>query len=495
MVRRAAGDDFKGSAPASKQALSRQGPGVREPMRIWLLGPDARCGHVNRRWREFRGRTAEQEVQAGWIDGVHPGDLDQFMIAYRSAFEARSPLQLRFRFRRTDDSYACVTAEGVPKFLADGNLAGYVCALMEIKTEDSDYGSTGSSHLQSTVADSAHLEGQQRRNGGLDSSEELLQQLDDCADPVVVLDGRGRAVYCNKAFRAWVAKAAPSGASGGAVGPQAKGRALARAESLCSDRAIKCVAEVQAWLSSLSDFQKMCVSAEPISLGGEQMIAFSILGTIEASEGRTLGQSFLHDLVNAVGGLQMLIDLLVDGPSRKERIEYIKLLQLSMNRLLSQIDARMMLQDAAPVQTVCNVHDVLEEVLNRHRRHPLARSPRIRYAENVPESAMALCEEKFLVEVLDNMMRNVIEDTSEGVVVVLECRRINTEFEFRFKRAFSPKRIGTGVPARGLNFVSEQWKSNAMVSSDAILSIRYPVANATDIASSRAASHNKTCAS
>jgi signal transduction histidine kinase len=396
------------------------------------------------------------------------------MIGYRSAFEARSPLQLWFRFRRTDDSYAFVTAEGVPKFLADGNLAGYVCALREIKTEDSDNGST---------------DGRRRRNRALGSPEKLLQHLDASADPVVVLNHRGRAVYCNEALRALAAKAAPGGAPDGAarVDPRAKGRVLARASD--------CIGVVQAWLSSVSDFRNIRISANPISLGGERMIAFSILDTIEASEGRSLGRAFLHDLLNAVGGIQMLIDLLLEGTSRKERIEYIRLLQLSMNRLLSQIDARMMRHDTETKQTVCNVHEVLEEVLNRHRRLPLAISPRIRYAENVSESAMVLCDGRFLVELLDNMMRNVIEDTNEGVVVELECRRIDTEFEFSFKRALSPKRIRTSVRAQGFNLVPEQWKDNAMVSSEAILSIRYPAAKAADIASSRAASHNKTHAS
>ena len=499
MLRRVTGDRaFKASSPASEQSMNGQGPWVCEPMTIWLFGRDALCGNVNRRWREFRGRTTEQELQVGWTEGVHPGDLDQLMISYRFAFEVRSPLQLRFRFKRTDDSYACVTAQGVPKFLADGNLAGYVCALTEIKMEDSDAGSTESSHIQSTVPDLAQSKGPHRRNTGLDLAEEPLRILDASSDPVVVFDSCGRAVYCNGAFRALAAQAAPSGASGGlATGaPRAKGRALPHAGSLCSDRGSNCMAEVRAWLSSGSDFRNMRVSAEPVSIGGERMIAFSILETIEASEGRTLDSAFLHDLMNAVGGIQMLIDLLMEGTSRKERIEYIRLLQLSMNRLLSQIDTRRMMQyNTAPMQSVCNVHDVLEEVLNRHRRHPQARHTRIRYAVNVPQSAMALGDGRFLVGVLDNMMRKVIEDTSEGVMVELGCRRINTEFEFGFKMVFPRKRIHKGARARGFNFVSEPRKGKAMVSSDAILSIRFPAADAFGIASSRAASSNEKYAS
>lgn len=476
--------------------MSAEGNGVREPMMIWLFGPDAQCGNVNRRWLEFRGRTVEQELQAGWTEGVHPEDLDELMIAYRSAFEARCLLELRFRFRRTDDSYVFVTGEGVPKFLAGGKLAGYVFALTEIRTADSDDGSSGSSHIQSTPPDSVPLEGQAGRNTGLESSEKLLQQLAASVDAVVVLDSHGHAVYCNEAFQRLAARAVPSGASDVAVkpGPRANGRALARSGSPWPNRDIDCAAEVQAWLSSVSDFRNMRVSAEPISIGGERMIAFSILDTIEAGESRTLGRAFLHDLLNAVGGIQMLIDLLMEGASRKERIEYIRLLQLSLNRLLSQIDQRRtMLQDTGAMPSVCNVHDVLEEVLNRHRRQPLV--IRIAYVGEVPESAMALCDGRFLVGMLDNMMRKVIEGTSQGDVVELECRRIHTEFEFRFKRAFSPKRIRKVVGTREINFVSEQWKGAAMVSPDAILSIRYPVANATDIASSRAASHNKKCAS
>jgi len=365
MVGRAAGDQsFTKSSRASGKQMAGRGPRVCGAMTIWLLGPDAQCGNVNRPWLDFRGRTAEQELQRGWTEGVHPGDLDQLMIAYRSAFQVRSPLHLRFRFRRTDDSYARVTAEGIPEFRADGNLAGYVCALTEIKTIYCDDGATGSGNIQSTVPDLAHSERHCWGNRGFDSPEEWLRNIYASSGPVFVLDGCGRAVYCNRAFRALAAKAAPNDASGrlATSNRRVKGRALVRAERLRSDRGTDCIAEIRAWLSSSSGFRNMRVSVEPVSFGGERMIAFSILDTIEAGEGRTLESTFLHDLLNAVGCIQMLIDLLMEKTSRKERIEYIKLLQLSMNRLLSQIDARrMMLHDTAPMQSVCNEHDVLEK--------------------------------------------------------------------------------------------------------------------------------------
>lgn len=346
-------------------------------------------------------------------------------------------------------------------------------------TEAQGSGGSIASNRPSTNSELARGKGNGDRS--LNSREELFGQIDRSVDPIVVLDGHGNAVCCNEAFRAIAARSAPASTAGDTpAAERSGGRASARTARLNSNRDVGCAAEIHAWLNSVSDFRNMRVSAEPISIGGERMICFSILDVIEEHEGRSLGRAFLHDLLNAVGGIQMLIDLLMEGSSRKERMEYVRLLQLSLSRLLAGIGEGRILLGGAPVRPVCNVHDVLVELALRYRRNPIASHRRIRIDKNVPECATAFCDRNLLIGVLDNMMRSAIEDTGEGGTIELDCRHIDNEFEFRFKRSSSSKRIGKGLGTREFKLLSARQNDGQPACQDQSLatrSVRYPAAN------------------
>ena len=63
---------------------------------------------------------------SGWLEAVHPEDLDPALGIYVSAFEARLPWSLEYRLRRADGAYRWMLASGVPRYGSDGSFAGYV---------------------------------------------------------------------------------------------------------------------------------------------------------------------------------------------------------------------------------------------------------------------------------------------------------------------------------------------------------------------------------
>jgi len=102
------------------------------PVMIWVTGPDKLCSFVNEVWLQFRGRPIEQEIGNGWVEGVHPEDLDRCVTIYHSAFDARRTFQMEYRLRRADGEYRWVFDSGVPMFSANGQFEGYIGSCLDI---------------------------------------------------------------------------------------------------------------------------------------------------------------------------------------------------------------------------------------------------------------------------------------------------------------------------------------------------------------------------
>jgi PAS domain S-box-containing protein len=96
------------------------------PVLIWMAGPDKLCDWFNRPWLAFTGRTLEQEAGNGWLEGVHPDDLDGFLETYAAAFDARQPFSLEYRLRHHDGEYRWLLDNGTPRFGPGGELSGYI---------------------------------------------------------------------------------------------------------------------------------------------------------------------------------------------------------------------------------------------------------------------------------------------------------------------------------------------------------------------------------
>jgi PAS domain S-box-containing protein len=102
------------------------------PVLIWMSGSDKRCTFFNKAWLEFTGRTMEQEIGNGWAEGVHPDDLQRCLKTYIEAFDAREPFVMQYRLRRYDGEYRSISDNGVPRYDAQKNFAGYIGSCLDV---------------------------------------------------------------------------------------------------------------------------------------------------------------------------------------------------------------------------------------------------------------------------------------------------------------------------------------------------------------------------
>jgi PAS domain S-box-containing protein len=106
--------------------------GDSAPIMLWISGRDARCTSFNQRWLEFTGRSMEMELGDGWLDGVHPEDLQHSMDMYLAAFAQKRNFRMEYRLRRADGQYRWILDTGLPRYLPDGSFAGFIGSCIDV---------------------------------------------------------------------------------------------------------------------------------------------------------------------------------------------------------------------------------------------------------------------------------------------------------------------------------------------------------------------------
>jgi PAS domain S-box-containing protein len=96
------------------------------PVLIWMSDTEKLCTYFNKPWLNFTGRSLEEELGDGWVDGVHPDDWQRCLDTFRQTFDQRESFEMEYRLRRHDGEYRWILDAGVPRFNQDGSFAGYI---------------------------------------------------------------------------------------------------------------------------------------------------------------------------------------------------------------------------------------------------------------------------------------------------------------------------------------------------------------------------------
>lgn len=102
------------------------------PVLIWMSDDKGHCEFFNKTWLEFTGKTFEDELGNGWINGVHPDDLKKCLEQYQSAVNDKKNYRMEFRLRNAAGEYGHILSSGTPRFDSEGRFLGFIGSCIDI---------------------------------------------------------------------------------------------------------------------------------------------------------------------------------------------------------------------------------------------------------------------------------------------------------------------------------------------------------------------------
>jgi PAS domain S-box-containing protein len=102
------------------------------PIPIGCYAADGACIFVNRTWREFTGRSMQEELGDGWSQAIHSAYRETVLDSYWRASQARQRFLVDAPMRRHDGVFRRMRCEGTPRLFADRTSAGFLVSMTEV---------------------------------------------------------------------------------------------------------------------------------------------------------------------------------------------------------------------------------------------------------------------------------------------------------------------------------------------------------------------------
>lgn len=103
------------------------------PVHIWMNnGSPFTNTFFNRCWLDFRGKTLEDELADGWMEGVHPDDLKELIGIAEDAMARKERFEAEFRLLRKDGQYRWMLTTATCLEFSNGTFNGYVGTCIDI---------------------------------------------------------------------------------------------------------------------------------------------------------------------------------------------------------------------------------------------------------------------------------------------------------------------------------------------------------------------------
>jgi PAS domain S-box-containing protein len=98
----------------------------------WVANADEEAGEDLPFWRRHISQSHEETKNWGWLNAVHPDDIERVRETWTQALMTGTPSEAEFRLRRHDGAYRHFLGLAVPLFGNDGGIREWVGACVDV---------------------------------------------------------------------------------------------------------------------------------------------------------------------------------------------------------------------------------------------------------------------------------------------------------------------------------------------------------------------------
>ena len=230
--------------------------------------------------------------------------------------------------------------------------------------------------------------------------------------------------------------------------------------------------------TSANDAYTMQVWSTPFTFKGERYAIFILLDISDTKWRESLERMFFHDLINSIGSITGLAEVLKMEAGSNAPSETIQMIQRASDHLIEEVESQRQLSMAERGEITLmviehNSKKLLMDIIEMYTIHPVVAGREIVLDEKAVETTFKTDAALFR-RVIGNMLKNALEAIPEGEAVTLNCQKDGADLVFSvhnpgvmprdvqlqlFQRAFSSKGSGRGIGSYSMKLFGEQFLS------------------------------------
>jgi len=223
-------------------------------------------------------------------------------------------------------------------------------------------------------------------------------------------------------------------------------------------------------------FYDLRVTCSPIYFNGEMYTLMNLLDIGSERRNAILENVFFHDMLNRLGGLSGIIQLIKTSNTQPELGEYIDMLETIGEMVIEDIQTQRYLKAAENDNLILNIRehsafDIIEAVRKQIAFHPVMNSMHMTLASTCMDFKLQT-DSTLLKRILLNMTKNAAEATPENGIIRISgsCTdrtavfsvnnpgMIQPDVQFQiFQRSYTTKGIGRGLGTYSMKLYGEKY--------------------------------------